>query len=84
MSCAAAGLKMDLKNVVDCSGAIPRTQGLSKSHCNILELISMTPEELDTLLRPHVIGCSSLRDVKHKVDLALDRGQKMPCPLGPA
>lgn len=36
--------------------------------------------ERDVLLRPHVIGCASLRDAKQKVDKALELGSKMPCP----
>ncbi|CAK0838181.1 unnamed protein product [Prorocentrum cordatum] len=36
--------------------------------------------KLDLLLRPHIVGCASLRGAKQKVDKAMEAGQKMPCP----
>lgn len=53
------------------------------AHMDLKILCSSTQEEnleLNKLLQPHVIGCASLREAKHKVDMALDTGQKMPCP----
>jgi len=35
----------------------------------------------DALLRPHIVGCASLRDAKEAVDKALEDGSKMPCPV---
>lgn len=50
---------------------------------NAGKLACLTAQDLDILLRPHVIGCCALREAKQKVDLAFDQGQKMPCPPGP-
>ena len=34
----------------------------------------------DLLLRPHIVGCASLRAAKEAIDTAMEHGSKMPCP----